>query len=551
MIFSCPSCGASHFKPDAEVETGTDVVCRRCRHEFRVNLDGVIEPAASADDAEATTADAAGSASGGSGIESSETMIMDTSSLSAPGITAAGLPDDGSTAVSHGFADDGETRADLPAIESIPPADGFGDTSTDVAPGLDALESGGPFPSSMDFSPTGGDTMALEAVGQPEPPPADFLGGETEAIETHGVGLTDLPDAGVPDLESVPGGPDPSAGPLASPEPFEASEASEPHQDPLAPEAAGVSPELLQARDEARGGTVADDELPADLGLPPASHEDFDDDLTGVSEALPSEGHTPSTGAKTKQRAQRAFATAQHSAQEMAAVFMKQPLGVRIATGLAILTLIVIATVIVTSFGPRGPYAQWVKFDVSLRTGPGVGDGYSRIDSLPKGAEVTAYEATTNFMLVRDAFGRVGYVTKESLGDVPPVPDPKEPFADCRQSPIETNLEPCQTRARSQLDRCEAGCDGKPCIDGCATQFTDCMAGCETRLVVVEEAPRVAEAEGEIEPQTESEPEQKEPAEIDSPIEEAGNGEVREETSEPSEKKKKRNRKKRRRRKRR
>lgn len=453
------------------------MVCRRCRYEFRVNLDGVIDP-----DPPSTVP-----ASADSGFESSETTIMETS-----GVIVPSSEPDGPTEV-QSFGDDGETRADLPAVESIPPPDGFGDTtSTDVGPALDSFPEA-VAPPTTEIPATGGDALPFTAV-EPSGSTDHFLGGETQAIEPDDHGLADFPDASAPDLESLPG-----VGPAAAiPEPFEASEASEPHQDPLAAEAAGVSPELLQARDQARGGTVADSELPQELGLAQARQSDFDDELTGVSEALPSHGHTPSTGGgRTKERAQRVFATAQVSAREMAAVWNKQPLGVRIATGLLLLTLIVVGVAVASSFGPKGPESRWVKFAVVLRTGPGVGDGYRRVDQLPKGAQVTAYEATTNFTLVRDAFGRVGYVTNESLADAPPTPNPSEPFADCRQAPIETNLEPCQGRARAQLDRCEAGCSDQSCIDACATQFTDCMAGCETRLVVVEDSPTVADAERE------------------------------------------------------
>ncbi|MEL6543158.1 MAG: hypothetical protein AAFQ82_00940, partial [Myxococcota bacterium] len=299
---------------------------------------------------------------------------------------------------------------------------------------------------------------------------------------------------------------------------------------------------------------------------PGGDERDFDDDLTGVQQALPPVPKKPATGTS----AGALLSAGGAALKELGAVVGRQPLPLKVAGGLAVFTMLLLVALIASGMGPSGPEERWTEFRVTLRTGPGAGDGYSRIDYLPRGSTVTAFESSANFTLIRDAYGRAGYVANESLVDSPPVPRPDEPFADCRQSPLEEKLDACQERARGQLERCESACDdsAKPCVDGCATQFTDCMAGCDTRLVVVEEAPKVAEAESPTVAEAPAEALETDAAEEDGSDETAEPGEesdgtedetVEDADSAPGEvseapatpKKKKRGKKKRRRRKRR
>ncbi|MEL6543205.1 MAG: hypothetical protein AAFQ82_01185, partial [Myxococcota bacterium] len=306
MIFSCPSCGASHFKPDAEVESGTDVVCRRCRYEFHVNLEGVVDSGAGSESDESAAQPEP--AAGDSLFEDNKTAIMKPGDLS-PG------PDDEPTVAASALTMDEATRADEQP-EAIPASDGFGETHTDVAPGLAARFEAGDFDGKTEaftFEETA--ASSADELSFPSEIPAemdsqadDFLSGETQAVVP--------PTDGLVDLESFPGASDPRDGDELDNDGFP--------DEPPVPE--GIAPELLEARDQARGGTVADDELADSLAHPGGDERDFDDDLTGVQQALPPVPKRPATGAS----AGALLSAGGTALKELGAVVGRQPLPLKV-----------------------------------------------------------------------------------------------------------------------------------------------------------------------------------------------------------------------------
>ncbi|MEO1174805.1 MAG: hypothetical protein AAFX94_22540, partial [Myxococcota bacterium] len=278
---------------------------------------------------------------------------------------------------------------------------------------------------------------------------------------------------------------------------------------------------LAIAREASRGGTVGIDDMDAELARGAEADRDFDDDLTGIhpsEQSIPAGSFetmaVPTGGEGDASPMGRAVRGARASAGEVGQAFMASSMGVKAGVGLAALTLIVVTWLIASSLGPSGPSAMFIGRQIDLRTGPGLGDGYDVVAVLPAGTEVTAYEAATSFTLVRDSFGRVGFVANESLVAEAPIPNPAQPFAGCRQSPIEATHEVCEARAQAQFERCETGCEGdEKCNGMCSSRRIDCLAGCDTRLVVVKPQ-KVAEVEPEPdppEPVSEASPEEKTP----------------------------------------
>ncbi|MEZ0310554.1 MAG: hypothetical protein ACAI38_02210, partial [Myxococcota bacterium] len=155
--------------------------------------------------------------------------------------------------------------------------------------------------------------------------------------------------------------------------------------------------------------------------------------------------------------------------------------------------------IVALSGGPPPLHKQWVTSPASMWSGPAAQRGYGQVDTLVRGEEVVFLrEVFGEYALVRDIWGRVGYVNRESLSDERPVVTPESQFPGCRQAPIESDKEPCEMRARSLHDACGGSCaaDGR-CLERCQDRFTECIDGCKTRLTVapaVAAAPEAAEA---------------------------------------------------------
>src|SRR5262249_8713468 len=115
------------------------------------------------------------------------------------------------------------------------------------------------------------------------------------------------------------------------------------------------------------------------------------------------------------------------------------------------LALLLIAIIVVAmSGGPPPIQKQWVSAPASMWSGPAPQSGYIQIDTLGRGEEVVfPREVYGDYSLVRDIWGRVGYVNRESLTDTQPAIAPEAQFPGCRQAPIEPDKEPCEARARA------------------------------------------------------------------------------------------------------
>lgn len=168
--------------------------------------------------------------------------------------------------------------------------------------------------------------------------------------------------------------------------------------------------------------------------------------------------------------------------------------------GLPLALLVAAIVAVAMSGGPPPLHKQWITSPASMWSGPAAQRGYAQIDTLVRGEEVVFLrEVFGEYALVRDIWGRVGYINRESLSDERPSVTPESQFPGCRQAPIEADKEPCEIRARALHDACGGTCaaDGQ-CLSRCQDRFSECNDGCKTRLSV--QQPVVAEAKPVEEP---------------------------------------------------
>lgn len=426
------------------------MTCRRCSHEFRVDLAGVVSN-------EETQA------------EASEPK------MEAP--IGAPMPPEAKSAESGLDWSQGETAvvdlADDPAA-SEPVETSLGDGPTQIT---DRIQSRAiPPPDAFDEVESSGDaTTAIAEFG---------------AMEETSLGFSESADLA-----------EPSSGPGEAPEdPFgdglsdlsQVIPASGTGADGVSPADDVVSDELLEARDKARGGTVADDELAAVLDDERSSlaNRDYDDDLTGAQPAeRPAEISSGLYDNSDLSPAHRAFETGKVSLRDLGGTFKRQPTFAKLGFGLALIAVVALTALITRLLGPSSPEPRFVTQAVELRSGPAAGDAYRSVATLAVGTPVTVYGASAEYALVRDALGRAGYIEGQALAVEPPQPKPDQAFAGCRQAPVDPDLTACQVRAGAQLERCKDGCDSTGCQRGCDNRFSDCMAGCDTRLVVLDPLP--------------------------------------------------------------
>ncbi len=170
--------------------------------------------------------------------------------------------------------------------------------------------------------------------------------------------------------------------------------------------------------------------------------------------------------------------------------------------GLPLVLLVIAIVLVAMSGGPPPLHKQWITSPASMWSGPAAQRGYAQIDTLVRGEEVVFLrEVFGDYALVRDIWGRVGYVNRESLSDERPSVTPESQFPGCRQAPIDADKEPCEIRARALHDACGGTCaaDGQ-CLSRCQDRFSECNDGCKTRLSVpqvVAEAKPAAEEPAE------------------------------------------------------
>jgi len=162
---------------------------------------------------------------------------------------------------------------------------------------------------------------------------------------------------------------------------------------------------------------------------------------------------------------------------------------VKVKLRAATILLLVVAAIVVLAvwgFSHRSTSA-YIAMRQPLLSGPG-GAGYSIVAQLERGEQVTIVSVVGDYAMVRDTMGRGGYVAHAGLSSEPPPALPTEPFASCRQSPLEATIASCRERAQTQLASCRKSCqqDGgaaaNMCADHCQQRFVDCLAGCETKL---------------------------------------------------------------------
>lgn len=426
------------------------MTCRRCGHEFRVDLAGVVSNEETQAEASEPKMEApigapmppeVKSAESGLDWSQAETAIVD-------------LADDPSASqpVEIGLGDGPTQITDRIQSRAIPPPDAFeeadssGDATTAIAE-FDAMEE-----TSLDLS---------ESADLAEP----RSGGGDDPEDPFGDGLSDL-------SQVIP--------------------ASGAGADGVSPADGVVSDELLAARDQARGGTVADDELASVLDdeRSALANRDYDDDLTGAQPAERSaEIGSGLYDNSDLSPAHRAFETGKVSLRDLGGTFKRQPTFAKLGFGLALAALVALTALITRLLGPSSPEPRFVTQTVELRSGPAEGDAYRSVATLAAGTPVTVYGASAEYALVRDALGRAGYIEGQALAVEPPQPKPDQAFAGCRQAPVDPDLTACQVRAGAQLERCKEGCDSESCQRGCDNRFSECMAGCDTRLVVLDPLP--------------------------------------------------------------
>ena len=163
--------------------------------------------------------------------------------------------------------------------------------------------------------------------------------------------------------------------------------------------------------------------------------------------------------------------------------------------GIPLFLLVAAIVIVALNRGPPPLIKQWITSPASMWSGPAAQRGYAQVDTLIRGEEVIFLrEVFGEYSLVRDQWGRVGYINRESLSDERPPVTPESSFPGCRQAPIESDKEPCETRARALHDACGGTCaaDGR-CLQRCQDRFTECIDGCKTRLTVPQAVAAVPE----------------------------------------------------------
>ena len=431
MIFACPSCSASHFKPDAEAKAGVNLNCRRCKARFRVTAAGVEalppeEAAPAADSATQIVAQAIASEATNTKTDAPAFEGVSTDVMKVP----QGLVPPG------GLADALEPEpVEAEMVESV-------ETAEPVDDGVSSFADEAPAPIAMSGEPS--TTAATPAM----------------TVEETGANIS----PSLSDLSAATGRPAYDGGPMVLPVgtlPIHVADVM-PEMPTVIESHEAALKEAAQPRSQAGAGTFEPAAVAPDKARKPTSTR-------------------PSAASVYARHLMRSFANATPARK---AVMLGVPLGV------LVLAIIIVAL----SGGPPPLHKQWVTSPASMWSGPAAQRGYAQVDTLARGEEVVFLrEVYGDYALVRDVWGRVGYVNRESLSDERPAVTPESQFPSCRQAPIESDKEPCETRARALHDACGGTCaaDGR-CLERCQDRFTECIDGCKTRLTVA--APAVAAA---------------------------------------------------------
>lgn len=118
-----------------------------------------------------------------------------------------------------------------------------------------------------------------------------------------------------------------------------------------------------------------------------------------------------------------------------------------------------------------------------LLSGPGESKQYVQIDLLEVGDHVVAYEKLGEHVMVRDDYGRVGFVRASVLVSQRLEATTENPFAGCRPFWKETDVTECHSRGQDRLSECRDACDTEKdqtiCLNSCQQRFADCLWTCD------------------------------------------------------------------------
>lgn len=509
VIFRCPACSASHFKPDAEVADGVDVVCRRCRHEFFVNsagpqsdLDGperapgrLPAPKANLEDEPTLAADAPSSLP--------ENPDPATAFDSAP-TRVQSIPSDLLSEFRAGARFSGDTAADdRVRVTGSPPPDEPDDTPSEGLSGVfpaSALETS-EFPRPFDSAPTevaapvwsNAPTEVMseadaKAALFPEPM-VEQMATRADDSESVATGLRSLDDgelgsaqnrSGYAPGETQPAGSSPSSGHRIS------ESEKEDLSDAVGVEAPDDFDDVSELKSELR---VADhSDLESAVG---ALRERGGDELSfprkSGGEARQSKRLRPvqrreSRGSRTA--GENVWAQARRSGHAIGEVVARQPTWFVAASACAAVVVLLATFLTGRAVYHSPPTTYFVVERSVLLNGPAGGGLYPTIDTLGRGERVTVHAQRGPYYLVEDGRGRSGFVRVKEVARQQPAAVPEHAFAGCIQAPIEVGFLPCQDRARSQFEACSQGCvfreeQQESCVDGCQKRFVTCMDSCE------------------------------------------------------------------------
>lgn len=164
--------------------------------------------------------------------------------------------------------------------------------------------------------------------------------------------------------------------------------------------------------------------------------------------------------------------------------FTGQPTGVKAAivggAGVVLLSGVLALLVVLLGGGVRTAYLVATQ---PLQSGPGGANTFPSVAILERNERVLVLEDGAEWVLVRDGFGRVGYVVTASLyQEIPPTPQ-GETFTLCRRRPGEEDVADCNGRAAQQFvscrHRCESADDDATCLIICVQLRGDCEGECE------------------------------------------------------------------------
>jgi hypothetical protein len=164
---------------------------------------------------------------------------------------------------------------------------------------------------------------------------------------------------------------------------------------------------------------------------------------------------------------------------EAVSYLKKAPQQLKLIAGVVGAVVLLVMIIPWFAVGGSSPYEAFLKYDEPLQAGPGDRSIFPTVALLQRNESCAVLDEGEKYAMVRDPYGRVGYVqTKVLAEEVTPTGD--EEFTLCRRRSSETNSAACLARAKVQYDSCQPACKADAeCLKRCANRLGTCNASCQ------------------------------------------------------------------------